>query len=104
MFGIKKEDIYEIKWRECPIAPKGYYIDKDSIRAGCNPITHRPYLFYRAVKIGNGFTCYDEQGRKLTGKAAMIYYRKFTSRWIKDNWDTINPEGEIIFKGVKQDE
>lgn len=99
---IKDEIIEGIKWKEPPTAPRGYYIDKDSIKAGCNPISNKPYLFYRAVKITEGFTCYDEKGRKLTGKAAASYYRKIKTQWIRDNWDELNPEGEIIFKGVVQ--
>ena len=101
---IKQEDIEEIKWKERPTAIKGYYIEPDSIKAGCNPNTGRPYLFYRMVKIHSGFTCYDEKGRKLVGKAAMIYYRKITNQFIKDNWDKLNPDVNIIFKGEYKSE
>lgn len=34
-----------------PKAPKGYYIDPDSVRMGINPITGFPYRHYTIVKI-----------------------------------------------------
>ncbi len=106
------EDIHEIKWKEPPQAPAGYYIDEDSIRAGCNPITNKPYLFYRAVKLPSDFVCYDENGKRIHGSDAIKYFRKKNKDWLKNNWDEnkwklICPEGEIIFKNekeVRQDE
>lgn len=96
----------EIKWKEPPVAWPGYYVETDSIRAGCNPVTGRPYLFYRMVKIQPNFTCYDENGKRLTGKEAVKYYRRKNKEYIKQNWFTLNPEGEVVFKteGVRQDE
>ena len=96
----------KVKWNEPPVAWPGYYIETDSIRAGCNPVTGRPYLFYRMVKIQPNFTCYDENGKKLVGKEAVSYYRRTNKEYIKQNWFTLNPEGEVIFKteGVKQNE
>lgn len=34
-----------------PKAPKGYYVDPDSIRMGINPVTGYPYRHYTLVKI-----------------------------------------------------
>ena len=98
--------VEEIKWKEVPTAWPGYYIETDSIRAGVNPITNKPYLFYRMVKLPPNFTCYDASGKRLTGKAAVKYYRENNKEYIKQNWIELNPEGEVIFKneGVRQDE
>ena len=96
----------KVKWQEPPTPWPGYYIECESIRAGCNPITGKPYLFYRMVKPPPGFTCYDKNGRRLTGKEAVKYYRENNKQFIKQKWIDLNPEGEVIFKskGVKQDE
>lgn len=90
--------IEDIKWSEPPVAKAGYYIDTDSIRAGCNPINGRPYLFYRMVKLPPNFTCFDDEGNRLTDKAATKYFRDKNKRWLKDNWVELNPEGEIVFR------
>ena len=96
----------EIKWKEPPVAWPGYYIETDSIKAGCNPVNGRPYLFYRMVKMPPDFVCYDKNGKRLYGKIAVQYYRRHNKDYIKQNWFTLNPEGEVIFKteGVRQDE
>lgn len=91
------KDIYEIKWKEPPTARPGYYIDTDSIRAGCNPVNGRPYLFYRMVKLPPDFHCYDENNKKLYGSEAIKYFRKHNRDWIKENmWAEICPSGEIV--------
>ena len=90
--------VEDIKWREPPVARAGYYIDTDSIRAGCNPINGRPYLFYRMVKFPPNFVCYDDDGNRLTDKAATKFFRDKNKRWLKDNWAELNPEGEIVFR------
>lgn len=91
------KDIYEIKWKEPPIARAGYYIDIDSIRAGCNPVNGRPYLFYRMVKLPPDFHCYDENNKRLYGSEAIKYFRKHNKEWIRNNfWKECCPEGEII--------
>lgn len=102
--NIKKPEAEEIKWvdkpkwQEPPTPWPGYYIEQDSIRAGCNPITGKPYLFYRMVKPPPSFTCYDESGKRLTGAAAVKYYRENNKQFIKQKWLDLNPEGEVIFK------
>ena len=100
--------IEDIKWSEPPVARAGYYIDTDSVRAGCNPINGRPYLFYRMVKLPPNFTCFDDDGNRLTDKAATKYFRDKNKRWLKDNWAELNPEGEIVFRSdtveVRQNE
>lgn len=101
------EDVADVKWKEPPTAPLGYYIDQDSIRAGVNPITNKPYLFYRAVKLPQDFHCYDDNGKRLYGSEALRYFRRHNRNWIKDNWDKLCSEGEVIFKtdkGERQDE
>ena len=94
----KTEDIEGIKWQEPPAAPRGYYVDTDSIRAGTNPVNGRPYLFYRLIKIQEGFYCYDDNGRKLVGAEAVKYYRRNNQRYIKKHWFDISLEGEVVFK------
>lgn len=90
-------DIYEIKWKEPPVARPGYYIDTDSIRAGCNPVNGRPYLFYRMVKLPPDFTCYDENNKRLYGSEAIKYFRKHNKEWISDNiWSLDGYDGEIV--------
>ena len=90
--------IEDIKWNEPPVARAGYYIDTDSLRAGCNPINGRPYLFYRMVKLPPNFTCFDDDGNRLTDKAATKYFRNKNKQWLKNNWAELNPEGEIVFR------
>lgn len=34
-----------------PKAPKGYYVDPESIEVGINPITHYAYRHYTLIKI-----------------------------------------------------
>ena len=97
----------EIKWKEPPIPWPGYYIETDSIKAGCNPVNGRPYLFYRMIKLPPDFVCYDDNGKRISGKGAVKYYREHNKEFIKQNWFDLNPEGEVIFKtekGVRQDE
>lgn len=91
------QDIAEIKWQEPPEAEEGYYIDTSSIEAGTNEMTGRPYLFYRMVKIEDGFTCRDDNGKLLRGAKAVEYFRDKNRKFIRDNWITISPEGEVIF-------
>ena len=106
-FIKSEEKIQSIKWKEPPVAPPGYYIDQDSIRAGVNPITNKPYLFYRAIKLMDDFRCYDDNGKRIYGSEAIKYFRRHNRNWIKENWKEIAPEGDIVFKtekGVRQDE
>ncbi len=91
------EDIEEIKWQEPPEAWEGYCIDTDSIHAGTNEITGRPYLFYRMVKVEDGYTCRDDSGKLLRGSAAVEYARRKNAEYIKNNWYLINSEGEVVF-------
>lgn len=48
---IKKEVIRSIKYAEEPKPVKGYYILKDSIVDGINPVTGYPYQSYRMIQI-----------------------------------------------------
>lgn len=91
------EDIEEIKWQEPPEAWEGYEIDINSIRAGTNEITGRPYLFYRMVKVEEGYTCRDDNNKLLRGAAAVEYIRRKNAEHIKNNWYIINSEGEVVF-------
>ena len=95
---LPPEEVYEIKWNEPPKARRGYYIDTDSIRAGCNPITGKPYLFYQEIRLKADFTCYDENGRRLYGVEAVRHYRRTNREYITQNWFKLSDEGEIIFK------
>lgn len=91
------KDIYEIKWKEPPVARPGYFIDTDSIRAGCNPVNGRPYLFYRMVKLPPDFHCYDENNKRLYGSEAIKYFRQHNKKWICDNlWCMDGYDGEIV--------
>ena len=98
--------VNKIKWNEPPTPWPGYYIVEESIRAGCNPITGVPYLFYRMVKLPPNFVCYDDSGKRLTGNTAVRYYRENNKAFIRQKWIDLNPEGEVIFKSEvrRQDE
>lgn len=88
--------IEEIKWKEPPVAWAGYFIDTDSIRADVNPVTGRPYLFYRMVKLPPDFVCHDDDGNRITGSAAIRYTRRKNADWIRNNWKVLNPKGDIV--------
>ncbi len=91
--------IHKIKWKEPPVAREGYHIDTDSIRAGCNPVTGRPYLFYRMIKLPPDFHCYDENHKRLYGSEAIKYFKRKNREWIRNNfWKECCPEGEIVSK------
>lgn len=100
--------VEKIKWREPPIPANDHYIDIFSIRAGCNPITGRPYLYYRQVYMPPSFTCYDPERRKmLKGKEAVQWYRQRNRKYLSEHWLDLAPDGEVIFKtdkGDRQDE
>lgn len=105
----KDEMIDKISWKEPPTPWPGYYIDTDSIRAGCNEITGKPYLRYLMIRIPPGFVCWDASGKRLTGAAAVKWYRENNKAYIKQNWIDLNPEGEVVFKdknkkGVQKNE
>ena len=38
-------------WRKEPKAPKGYYLDKESMVEGINPVTNYKYRYYTFVKL-----------------------------------------------------
>ena len=90
--------VSEIKWNEPPIAWKGYYIDNDSVRVGCNPINGRPYLFYRMIKLPPNWIDYDDDGKRVVGKEAIRLTRERHKKWLSENWDSVNPEGNIVFR------
>lgn len=92
----KPKVIEEIKWKEPPVAWTGYFIDTDSIRADVNPVTGRPYLFYRMVKLPPDFVCHDDDGNRITGSAAIRYTRRKNADWIRNNWKVLNPKGDIV--------
>ena len=100
--------VKDIKWQEPPVPWTGYYIETDSIRAGTNPVSGRPYLYYRQVKMPPIFVCYDDSGRKLSGEKAVKWYRQKNKKYLKEHWIDLAPEGEVIFKkeliGVKKNE
>ena len=41
-------------WRKEILIPRGYYLDKDSLREGRNPVTDYPYRVYALIRIGPG--------------------------------------------------
>lgn len=38
-------------WKEEPVVPAGWYLDKDSLDTGINPITGYGYQYYRLIKL-----------------------------------------------------
>lgn len=48
---IKKQIMKRKTFREDPYVPKGYYLEKESLYAGTNPITGHPYRYYTVVKL-----------------------------------------------------
>ena len=96
--AISDRRIEKFSWQEPPAAPAGYFVDTDSIRAGCNPVNGRPYLFYRCIRIDESFSCYGEDGKRLSGKEAVKYYRQRNREQLKKSWIDLNPEGEVVFR------
>ena len=46
----KVEKVNAESWRDTPIAPKGYYVIKDSVCSGVSEYTGWPYQYYRCLK------------------------------------------------------
>ena len=49
----KVEDVPHKRWRDPPVAPKGWYVVKDSVYNGTNPVTGHPYQHYTIKKLIN---------------------------------------------------
>lgn len=47
----RKEKINRRRWRKDPVAPKGWYVVKDSVWNGMNPFTGYPYQHYTIKKL-----------------------------------------------------
>lgn len=45
------EDVPHKRWRDPPVAPKGWYVVKDSVYNGINPVTGHPYQHYTIKKL-----------------------------------------------------
>lgn len=50
----KKEKIYARRWREVPKVPKGWYLIKDTLINGRNPVTELPYQHYTIKRLEGG--------------------------------------------------
>lgn len=50
---INKKIIGANSWRKEPVAQKGYYIEKDSIRIGFSEFDGYPYQFYSMIRLDN---------------------------------------------------
>lgn len=48
---IKVEVMKRKTWTKDPPVPKGYYLDKDSVVEGINPVTGYPYRHYTLIKL-----------------------------------------------------
>ena len=48
---IKKEVMKRKTFTKKPYVPKGYYLEKESLYFGTNPVTGHPYRYYTLVKI-----------------------------------------------------
>lgn len=64
--GESTETMKRRNWPQEPRPPKGWYIVKDSIRNGFNPVTGYPYQYYFMVKEegigGNNIRGHDTEG------------------------------------------
>lgn len=47
-----REIIHRRRWQEEPKAPKGWYVDKNSLINGINPVTGYPYQHYTLIRLG----------------------------------------------------
>lgn len=56
----KRELVHHRRWRDPPVAPKGWYVVKDSIWNGMNPVTGYPVQHYTIKKLINT----GERGRE----------------------------------------
>lgn len=50
----KKEKVYARKWRDPPKPPKGWYVVKETLYNGKNPVTGYPYQHYTIKKLEGG--------------------------------------------------
>lgn len=50
----RREKIYRKRWRQEPRAPVGWYVVKDSVYNGFNPVTGYPYQHYTIKKLDGG--------------------------------------------------
>lgn len=47
------KDVPHKRWRDPPVAPEGWYVVKDSVYNGENPVTGQPYQHYTIKKLAN---------------------------------------------------
>lgn len=45
------KDVPHKRWRDPPVAPEGWYVVKDSVHNGENPVTGQPYQHYTIKKL-----------------------------------------------------
>lgn len=54
LYRSQREIIHRKMWRSEPKAPKGWYVDKNSLINGENPVTGYPYQHYTIKKLDPG--------------------------------------------------
>lgn len=48
----KRNVIHRKAWTKEPVPPKGWYVEKNSVENGINPVTGYPYQHYTIIKVG----------------------------------------------------
>lgn len=61
-----QENVPHKRWRDPPHAPKGWYVVKDSVYNGTNPVTGYPYQHYTLKKLINTRCGGEEDGGRWT--------------------------------------
>lgn len=99
----KKEKVYGRKWDEEPQPEKGYYIIKDSLINGINPVTGRPYQHYMMRRLpgkeavpdggGKGVCGNLMEGTGKTGRRRDVAHRMQKAR-NPNNQTGIHPPGK----------
>ena len=78
---VYREEVKASKLLEDPKPIKGYYIDRDSIYQGVNPVTERQYIEFFMLPIEG-----EEQAKKINGR--KVKYRKESfDAWLRCNRD-----------------
>jgi len=71
---VFREEVKPSKLLDDPKPIKGYYIDKDSIYKGTNPLTERQYIEFFMLPLEG-----EVQAKKINGR--KVKYRKETADW-----------------------
>lgn len=73
---VRKKQVRARRWKQEPVAPKGYYVVKDSVVNGINKYTGLPYQHYTVRKIPEyekGQCLHRNHGQGAEGEAGSLH-------------------------------